>query len=179
MTTNTLSLNLAERTSRKSQKREKKKKKFYFSPRQRSASVPGAPATGGQLCVAKWILSGSGISAECTPPPPPPPPLQVLLIIRLHIKLQKAANAVLMLRRERSHFSAVADLPIQTSRFYLPPFFPCSAPSVPQFPLHRFYPPLRPVRDPGPIFQQSTTLQRNPEPFFFFHPVFRQNVINR
>lgn len=69
--------------------------KSFISPQdsERLHPVLRRQAASGQLFVAKWILSGSGISAECTLPRP----LQVLLIIQFQIKLQKAANAVLML----------------------------------------------------------------------------------
>lgn len=117
--------------------RKSQKKKVLFLPKTASGSVPGLrrPAASGQLFVAKWILSGSGISAECTPPRP----LQVLLIIQFQIKLQKAANAVLMLGG-KGHISPPS--PIFPSNvlvfiFNFPPFFLCSAPSALQFPAHQ------------------------------------------
>lgn len=107
-----------------------RRKKSFISLQDGERLRPGLrrPAASGQVFAAKWILSGSGISAECTPPRP----LQVLLIIQFQIKLQKAANAVLMLGG-KGHISPPS--PIFPSNvlvfiFNFPPFFLCSAPSA-------------------------------------------------
>lgn len=151
-----------------------RRKKSFISPQDSEQLHPvlRRQAASGQLFVAKWILSGSGISAECTLPRP----LQVLLIIQFQIKLQKAANAVLMLGG-KGHISPTSpifpsNVLVLSSTFlpfsFAPPRLLCNF----QF---FFNPPLRPARDLCPIFQaeQSTTIQQNPWSFFSFFCTFQ------